>query len=99
MRSLRWLLLLVIIAIIGGVTASYPYQRREEKKNAPARPASLPLNTNASGIDFSWGESSGGKPQVQLKAKGLRQASDTEKAELEAVELRIFQKDGKHYDL
>jgi LPS export ABC transporter protein LptC len=48
--------------------------------------------------DFEWGESANGQPAVKLFAKNYKQSADSTKAELEQIELRIYQKDGEHYD-
>src|SRR5205823_9403570 len=55
-------------------------------------------DTRASAVDWQWGESSNGNPLYRIIAKHMTQSSETDKAQLEDVELRIFQKDGKHYD-
>ena len=39
-----------------------------------------------------------GQPQVKLFAKNMKQSADLSHAELENIELRIYQKDGLHYD-
>jgi len=99
MRGLRWLLLLFILAIVGGVTATYRLQRREQREKTPPKPAALPLDLNGSAEDYQWSETKDGKPTVAIRAKTLRQEKDSSKAELEGIKLSIYAKDGQHYDL
>ena len=98
MRSLRWLLLLVMIVIAGTVFAIYQSQRIFQRSHRRAVPPSIPLDTKSMAPDYEFGQSDNGKPRVRLKAANYKLAADSEHSELTDVELDIFAKDGKHYD-
>src|SRR5438132_1113561 len=98
MRSLRWLLLAAMVLVAATVFGIYRDQRIVQKLNRRVPPPAVPSDTRASAVDWQWGESSNGNPLYRIIAKHMTQSSETDKAQLEDVELRIFQKDGKHYD-
>jgi lipopolysaccharide export system protein LptA len=58
----------------------------------------LAADTRAQAQEWEWGQSAEGKPAVKLYAKDFRQTADSNKAELRGIELRIYQKDGQHFD-
>jgi lipopolysaccharide export system protein LptA len=97
MRSLRWLLLVAIIALVAAVFGIYRTQLNLARANARPLPASIPVGTLGSAIDYEWGQSENGKPAVNVHAKNSRVA-DNGMTELQEVEIRIYRKDGKHYD-
>ncbi|MDQ1473001.1 MAG: lipopolysaccharide export system protein LptA [Bryobacterales bacterium] len=97
MRSLRWLLLVAILALVGGVSGIYRTQRNLARASARPLPASIPIGMVGSAIDYEWGQSENGKPAVHVSAKNSR-LLDNGLTELEGVEIRIYMKDGKHYD-
>jgi len=97
MRTLRWLLLVAMIVLAAGVYRSYVRQRQTQNRNRRQPPAAIPPGTVGSAIDFEWAQSADGKPAVKIFAKNSRQ-SDNNRTELEQVELRIYMKDGQHYD-
>ena len=96
MRSLRWLLLAVMIVIAATVFAIYQSQRIFQRSHRRAVPPSIPLDTKTAARDWEWGQS--GQQAVKLTAKNMKQAADSEHAELTDIELRIYAKDRKHYD-
>ncbi|HZL57354.1 MAG TPA: LptA/OstA family protein, partial [Bryobacteraceae bacterium] len=99
MRSLRWLLLVAIAVIAAAVFLTYKTQRKRARANRRAVPASLGMGTSAHSVDWAWGKSTpDGKPSVEVFAKDQTVSKDGNRNELKEVELRIFQKDGKHYD-
>ena len=97
MRSLRWLLLVAIIALVAAVFGIYRNQRFLAKRNARAVPPPIPLGTLGSAQEYEWGQSENGKPAVHVSAKSSR-LTDNNMMELQEVELKIYMKDGKHYD-
>ena len=48
--------------------------------------------------DWEWGQSANGLPAVKIYAKNMKQSADASRAELRQIELRIYAKDGLHYD-
>jgi lipopolysaccharide export system protein LptA len=98
MRSLRWLLLVALVLVAAAVLGTYRSQRRDARAHRPAVPPSVPLDTKTAATDWEWGQSGNGQPLVKLFAKNFKQSADGNTAELEQIELRIFQKDGLHYN-
>jgi lipopolysaccharide export system protein LptA len=99
MRRTRWLLLVAIVAILGGVGVSYHLQRSSLLRGAPSRPAQLPLDLTALSEDWEWTKTENGRPLVNIRAKSVQQGRDSGRTDLGGVQLRIFHKDGKSYDL
>src|SRR5947199_5746148 len=97
MRSLRWLLLVAIVLVAAAVLGTYRSQRRAQRAQRRAVPPSIGLDTKTAAVDWEWGQSGNGQPQVHITAKSMKQSADGNKAELEQIELRIYEKDGKHY--
>ena len=98
MRGTRWLLLLAILAILGGTGALYRLQRRIVQSRTPARPAALPLDTNNLAFDYEYAQSTAGQAKFKVRAKKFRQVGQTAVFELEGVEIEL-QKDPAHFDL
>ena len=98
MRSLRWLLLAAFLAAVAAVFRIYRTGVTAQKTVQRPAPPYLAANTKAEAVDWEWGQSADGKPAVKLYARDFRQAADANRAELRDIELRIYQKDGLHYD-
>jgi len=95
MRSLRWLLLAVMIVIAATVFAIYQSQRIFQRSHRrasrlPSRSTRRQRRATGSGAERPAGR--------QTYAKNMKQAADSEHAELTDIELRIYAKDRKHYD-
>jgi lipopolysaccharide export system protein LptA len=98
MRRFRPLLLLAIVAILGGVGIVYQAARKRQDSRIPASPKPLPQNLSASANDWSWSHTVGGRPVVEVHAGEFKQVKEPSTFELERVELRIFHKNGQGYD-
>ena len=98
MRSLRWLFLLAFVLVAAAVVRIYRVQRTVVRKSERAVPSAVALDTKTMANDWEWGQSGNGQPQVKILAKSFRQAADSSRAELRDIELRIYQKDGLHFD-
>lgn len=98
MRSARGLLLLAIAGILGGVAATYYQQRKSQARRAPTPPVQLPAGVGAAAQDWQWARNIGSRPGVQVRARSFRQRQDQDRIELEDVELRLYQEDGRSYD-
>jgi lipopolysaccharide export system protein LptA len=98
MRSVRWLLLATFLITAAAVFRIYRAQSTAQKTTQRPTPPYLAANTKAEAIDFEWGQSAGGKPAVKLFAKESRQDADSNNMQLRGIEMRIYQKDGEHYD-
>src|SRR5215467_4769526 len=99
MRGTRWLLILAILAILGGVGATYRLQRRILLSQATAKPAKMPAELKSSAEDWVWTQTDNGKPKAVLRARKFGQAKDTGTTELEGVRLQIAGKTGDTYDI
>jgi LPS export ABC transporter protein LptC len=98
MRSLRWLLLVAMVLIAAAVFGIYRAQRTTRRSQRRAVPPSIPVNTKTMAPDWEFGQSANGMPAVKMFAKNMQQSADATRAELNQVELRIYTKDGLHYD-
>jgi LPS export ABC transporter protein LptC len=98
MRSLRWLLLVALVLIAAAVVGTYRSQRRAQRAQRRPVPAPVGVDTRNVALDWEWGQSANGLPQVHISAKDMKQSVDQSKVELKQIELRIYMKDGKHYD-
>jgi len=99
MRGTRWLILVAIIAILGGVATTYRLQNRVLREQAPAKPVSLPPALDSAAQDWSWVQTSEGKTVCRITAKDVKQVKDASRLELERVELRLPAKHSDTYDL
>lgn len=98
MRRTRRLLLLAIVLIVGGVWGTYYLQKTRQARQAPPPPETLPVNVNAEGKDWVYTQHDGRRPVVEVRARKMRQVAEPSQLELEQVELRIFDPDGKKYN-
>jgi lipopolysaccharide export system protein LptA len=98
MRGTRWLILVVILAIVGGVAVTFRLQQEALRRQAPTRPKALPPELNSAAEDWQWTQSEGGRTVVRITAKNVKQSKETAHIDLERVELHIFHKDGAAYD-
>jgi lipopolysaccharide export system protein LptA len=98
MRRTRRLLLLVILLILAVVGVTYHVRRGAEERSAPAPPKSLPGHISATADNWRWSHTEGNRRVVEIEARNFRQIKEPSRFELEGVELRFFQKDGKTFD-
>ena len=101
-RWLIWLILTAIVVIVGGVTATYRKQNREWREEGPTRPQAMAADLTSAAQDWTWVETSE-PPESRticfIKAKDARQAKDSNHIELEQVELRLPSMHGPNYNL
>lgn len=98
MRQVRWILLLIIAAIVGSTGLIYLRQKETQEKAAPAKPQPLPLDLSSKAKDWTWSQTSGDRIVVEVRAKDFRQIREPNVFELDGVDLKLFHKDGKGYD-
>lgn len=98
MRRTRRLLLLVILLILAVVGVTYRIRRGIEERSAPPPPKSLPGHISAAADNWRWSHTEGNRRVVEIEARNFRQIKEPSRFELEGVELRFFQKDGKTFD-
>ena len=99
MRRTRWILLASILILIAAVAGIYRAQKDAQGRMAPERPASLPGNVSVSAQDWRWSKHDGDRPIVEVRARNFEQKSDPPRVDLQNVELKLFHKDGKAFDL
>jgi lipopolysaccharide export system protein LptA len=99
MRGTRWLILLAIVAILGGAGYYYRLDMKLARERTPQQPPVLPPDTNSTAVDYEYGQSTSGKTNYSVKAKSYRQIRDTPNYELRGLELKLTEKDQQHYDL
>lgn len=98
MRSLRWLLLVALVLVAAAVLGTYNSQRRQQRSSRRSAPPPIGLNTKTAAWEWEWGQSGNGQPQVHITARNMTQSKEGDTAELTDIELRIYMKDGEHYD-
>src|ERR1017187_4085647 len=101
MRGMRWLLLVAIAAILGGVVYQYRAQKKLLAGNAPVAPA--PLSTDLSASSQHWHyrdkDLKTGRVKSDIDAEGMQQVKDASRVDLKNVTMMIYGKDGMTYDL
>ena len=98
MRTLRWLLLVMIVVISAGVFRVYRLQRIAGKAAQRPAPPFMALNDKDSELNWEWGQTDAGKPALTLKALERHLSADSKISQLKNIELRIYQKSGKSFD-
>ena len=96
MRRSRWPILAAIILAIVFVGAAF--FRRKPVDNTPP-PQKLEAGVAGRANDWVYTQTDGVRPRVTIRAKSFRQVQAPSVMELEGVELELYQKDGKHFDL
>jgi len=99
MRRTRWLLLLAILAILGGIGITYRAQRQVLQKQAPAKPPMLPTEISGVREEFKLTRTEAGQNKWEITAAKVRQEKDSSQTHLEQVTLKIYNKTGDKYGL
>ncbi|HWB82992.1 MAG TPA: LPS export ABC transporter periplasmic protein LptC [Bryobacteraceae bacterium] len=99
MRGTRWLLLVAIAAILGGVAFTYRAQRKTLQDQAPPKPKALPTNLDASAKDWDYKTYRDGLVASDMSAKDYQLVKDPPRVDLQQVKLKIYSKDHTTYDL
>jgi lipopolysaccharide export system protein LptA len=97
MRRFGPLIVIAILFILAGVGTSYYARLKQQLKDAPAAPKKLPPGTDGAASDWVYEDTRDGKNRVSIKAKDFKQVEG--KMQLTGVELHLFNKDAKKYDL
>lgn len=98
MRHARGFILIVILAILVSVGYLYTSQREAQLGSAPAAPPSLPGNISTKADGWYWSKSDNNRTVVEVRAKEFQQNTQTQRFELQDVDLKLFHKDGNGYD-
>lgn len=101
MRGTRWLLLVVIAALLGGIAVKYRAQKDVIRAEAPPKPEPLPENLNAAAdhYDFTKKTAAGRCPVFHVLADNYRQSKDSSHVDLTNVEVQTFNKECTGYNL
>jgi lipopolysaccharide export system protein LptA len=99
MRGTRWLLLVAIAAILCGVGITYRAQKRALKQQAVPRPQLLPPELTSAGPLYEFKRSNPDGSYVVIHAEDYRQHKDSGAIDMKNVDLKLYNKDGKTYDL
>jgi len=99
MRGTRWLILVAILAILGGVATTYRLQSRTLREQAPAKPRALPATMNSMAQDWTWIQTDHERTVCRITAKDARQAKDANLLELQGVQLWLPSQHGDTHDL
>lgn len=99
MKTLRFLLLLGVGAMVAAVISDYIDTREANLRIRVAEPDTIPSDLNTQSGRWSWSQSSGSERAIEITAGGLRQSNDSLVLDLEDVELRILHGDRGTYDL
>jgi lipopolysaccharide export system protein LptA len=97
MRRFGPLIVVAILFILAGVGTSYYARLKQQLANSPAPPKKLPPGTDGAASDWIYEDTRDGKNRVSIKAKDFKQVEG--KMQLTGVELHLFNKDAKKYDL
>jgi lipopolysaccharide export system protein LptA len=98
---MRWLLLVAIAAILGGVVYQYRAQKKLLAGNVPATPAPLSADLSASSQHWQYRDKDlkTGRIKSDIDAESMQQVKDASRVDLKNVTMKIYGKDGKTYDL
>ncbi|MGB9457738.1 MAG: LPS export ABC transporter periplasmic protein LptC [Bryobacteraceae bacterium] len=101
MRGPRWLLLLAIAVILGGIGFTYREEKRSAAAHAPARPRQLPDDLHSSAELWHWVETDAktGHVRAEITAEDFREIKDSSRVDLKGMRLRLPGKKGDTYDL
>ena len=101
MRGMRWLLLVAIAAILGGVVYQYRAQKKLLAGNMPVAPAPLSADLSASSQHWQYRDKDlkTGRIKSDIDAESMQQVKDASRVDLKNVTMKVYGKDGKTYDL
>ena len=100
MRRFRHLFLLALLLGLAAVVAVYRAQHTAQATRQPVLPPSLPQDVQASSRDWVYFKDNGGVPVVEVRARDMARIEKPQpRIQLNGVQLKLFHKDGKTYDL
>lgn len=100
MRRFRHIFLLALVAGLAVVVAVYRAQRTAQAVRQPVLPPSLPQDVQASNRDWVYFKDKDGVPIVEVRARDMARIEKPEpRIQLSGVQLKLFHKDGKTFDL
>jgi lipopolysaccharide export system protein LptA len=101
MRGMRWLLLVAIAAILGGVVYQYRAKKKLLARDTPVSPAPLAAGLSASSLHWQYRDTDlkTGRKKSDIDAESMQQVKDASRVDLKNVTMKIYGKDGKTFDL
>ena len=102
MKGARWLLLVAIAAILGGIGITYRTQARMAREAAPPRPKELPEDLHAASECWEFTETDAknhNRITAKISAVDMREVKDSSRTELKTVTLRLPSRKGDSYNL
>ena len=101
MRGMRWLLLVAIAAIVGGVSITYQTQKKDLAKEAPPKPPSLPRDVQNLSKNYSYERNEKGRPcpRYGVTATEYRMAQDASRVDMSNVSLKLYNSKCTTYNL
>ena len=101
MRGTRWLVLVALAAILGGVGLTYRAQKKVLREQAPPQPAALPteLNSSARHWHFTDTDLKTNRVIAEIDAEDFRQVKDSDRVDLKNVTISIPNKDDATNDV
>jgi lipopolysaccharide export system protein LptA len=100
MRRTRRLFLLAIVVIVGVVGSSYYLQKGLQSRTTPPPPTPLNKGVQASSRDWVYFKADGDRPVVEVRARSMERVEEpAARLLLEGVQLKLYHKDGKEFDL
>ena len=98
MRRLRWLILAAFVLILAFVASTYLKRGPGLVDPGPGDSALLD-GRNMQATKWSHTQTEGGKEKFRIRASGAAHKKESNKMELEGVELEVPHKDGKVFDI
>src|SRR5579872_2133995 len=100
MRGARWLLLVAMAVIVGGVSFTYRSQIQTIHEQSPPKPRPLPPDLNSSSNQWHWTETdSKGCKTANIQADETREIKDSSRVDLKNVALRLYKHCTDNFDL
>jgi lipopolysaccharide export system protein LptA len=101
MRGARWLLLVAIAAILGGVAVKYRASKKAQHDQAIPAPAALSTDLNSSAQHWQYRDTDHktGRIMADIDAEGMQQVKDSLRVDLKNVTMKLYNKPGDKYDL
>jgi hypothetical protein len=101
MRGPRWLLLLAIAAILGGIGLTYRAKKRSAAAHAPAMPVELPADLHSAAQLWHWVETDTktGHVRADITAEDFREIKDSSRVDLKGMKLKLPGRKDQTYDL
>jgi lipopolysaccharide export system protein LptA len=98
---MRWLLLVAIAAILGGIGLKYRLRYEELERQKPNAPAALPAEVNNKSEHWHHRDKdhATGRILYDIDAEEFRQYTGDSHVDLKNVVLKLYSKDNKTYDL